>query len=404
MSRPKKVAGFNFKRAILQASVILFTSLLGTEALLWAFAPAHDFYWQELSIEKSQTLPGLSPEIVYGREIAGFRSLNMRAKEKGDRTIRIIAIGASTTDQSTQNTSQIWASILGRHLQDHLSLFNFDIEVAAWGRPGKKVFDRAAFCTSTLIDFSPDVVITLEGVNDLAFHGGPNYTYNRSHKLTELEQNRQRKKVVHELIHVSQIARRVKLIVDERRQRRAIASGKAVEWHSEYLPALRAEYRTLPYRHTLVRDPDPIVEFKDGLGELLDCLRAINARGIVLGQPVLWKPQMSEEEHGVLWFGVATPDGPVRTSSAWLSREMARYNEVQARVAAEYGMMYVDLDSLVPKDLDIYFDDCHFTDKGSRTIASQLLPFVVEVVKQTANRRGLVAPGTIVYSPPDRPR
>lgn len=360
--------------------------------MLWAFAPLPNPYLQSFSSPATQTLPGLTREIIYSREFAGFRSLTMRAKEKSERTIRIVSIGGSTTDQSTQNTSQMWTSLLGEHLQEPLSLFNLDIEIAAWGRPGKRIYSRAAFCDSTLMDYSPDVVLTLEGINDLALHGGPGYNYDRNEKLLELERSRQTKMLRNELIRLSQILRRLKLFIDGRKQRRDIVSGKAVEWHSEHLPARQAKYRELPYRPTLTREPDPILEFEDGLRKLLACVRAINAQAIVVGQPVLWKPQMSKAEQNVLWFGVATPDGPVRASPAWLSREMKRYNEVQRRVAAENDVTYVDLDSLLPKGLGIYFDDCHFTDWGSRRVALELLPFVRKIVERVAIERALIVP------------
>jgi hypothetical protein len=106
---------------------------------------------------------------------------------------------------------------------------------------------------------------------------------------------------------------------------------------------------------------------------VLDELVEAGVDALVLGQPVLWKADMMPAELDVLWFHVRTPEGPVRADGAWLPAEIARYNDVQRRLAAERGFAYLDLDASVPKDLDHYFDDCHYTDRGSRLVAEEVL-------------------------------
>ena len=39
-------------------------------------------------------------------------------------------------------------------------------------------------------------------------------------------------------------------------------------------------------------------------------------------------------------------------------------------MAARHGSVYIDLDREVPKTLEYFFDDCHYTDIGSKKIAS----------------------------------
>jgi hypothetical protein len=131
-----------------------------------------------------------------------------------------------------------------------------------------------------------------------------------------------------------------------------------------------------------VRDPDPIDEFSHAMDALLGVLKEMQVAVIVLGQPVLWKDSMSAKEVDSLWFSVDTPDGKVRASGSWLEREMQRYNRVQEQLALHHGATYIDLDTQIPKTLEYYFDDCHFTDLGSIKAASAIFPVVIAQIEQ----------------------
>ena len=133
-------------------------------------------------------------------------------------------------------------------------------------------------------------------------------------------------------------------------------------------------YRAYPAVNEVPRDPDPIEEFEAATQHLLRLLRDRGVEVIVLGQPTIWKPDLSRDELDALWFPVNTANGYVRPSGSWLIAEMRRYNEVQRKLAKQYGMTFVDLDTKIPKDLEHYFDDCHFTDKGSRAVADLVRP------------------------------
>jgi hypothetical protein len=76
----------------------------------------------------------------------------------------------------------------------------------------------------------------------------------------------------------------------------------------------------------------------------------------------------------------------VRASTAWLAREMARYNEVQARVAQRHGARYFDL--RIPQTLDMFFDDAHYTDRGSAAVADAVYPSVLALAQAAAARAG----------------
>ena len=87
---------------------------------------------------------------------------------------------------------------------------------------------------------------------------------------------------------------------------------------------------------------------------------------------------------------VSTPAGSVRPDPAWLRREMARYNDVQRRLAKRLGAVYLDLDTRVAKSLDNYFDDVHYTDRGNRVVAEAVFPMLSDLVEKVARDRGMI--------------
>lgn len=326
-----------------------------------------------------QDLPGLAPEIVYERNAFGFRALSMRTREKPPGVVRVLCLGASTTDQPTQSTEDTWCGRLERALAPELAALGLGIETAAFGRGGMRAADLLRWARAELPAYEPDLVVTLLGINDLTWNGGPDYRYDGRlepappARGTSLGQRCRR---------VSELCRRVSLARDRLANWRDLRAGRAIEWHSRNLAELRRERRQRPRVEAPTRDPDPLREFSDATAALIGLLRKDGVEVVVLGQPVLWKADLSAEEEAALWFPVETPEGAVRPSGAWLAAEMARYNEAQRRHAEALGAAYLDLDRRVPKDLDHYFDDCHFTDRASRLVAEQVLPLVRERLRR----------------------
>ncbi len=320
----------------------------------------------------------------------------MRTKDKGPRTIRIICIGGSTTEQPVQSTEDIWSGILEQKLNQVMSKRNIRVEVAAWGHGGAKVWDGYSYCKYKLLEFQPDIVVTLWGVNDISWHRGPNYSYEGKEKrmakiknALEVGWKADFKKMARKY---SQIYRRLIRMQKPRFDKNPKSIQKIRdEGADKYLSYQHLEYLRWPFKQEIVADPDPMIEFTDGLREMLLSLKEQQIKTIVLGQPVLWKREMSPAEKSVLWFGVNTKEGFVRPSGQWFENEMSRYNQVQEKLAETYHLSYVPLDSLIPKSLDIFYDDCHFTDKGNRVVAEVIYPVLWKFVEEVAKKKHLTA-------------
>ncbi len=348
--------------------------LLG-EAALRVLAPLPP--GQRATLE--QELPGLAPEIVYERNGFGLRGLSLHSRAKPPGVVRVLCLGASTTDQPTQSTADTWCARLELALAPELAARGLRIETAAYGRGGLRTAGLLHWARRELRDFDPDLVVTLLGVNDLSLNGGPGYRYDGR---LEPPPETAGAALERRCLALSELCRRVFLLRDRAHLRGRLEGGRAVQWHSRKLPELRRERAALPERARPLRDPDPLREFSDASRELIAFLREAGAEVVVLGQPVLWKPDLAPAEEAALWLPLATPEGPVRAPGAWLEAEMRRYNEVQRAHAERLGASYLDLDARIPKDLEHYFDDCHFTDRASARVAEELLPLVREGVAE----------------------
>jgi lysophospholipase L1-like esterase len=312
-----------------------------------------------------QNLPGIKPQIHYTRNRFGLRSVSMAdatSLDKPANTVRIICIGASTTDQPIQSTEDIWWAILEKKLQSEFARAGAKIEVGGYGIGGQTVSNRLEWCRTHLLAFKPDLVMTLEGINDLCFRG-----YRHSTRDIISLGDRLSKVLAH-----SQICSHLIFFMAR--------SGRILEWHSRSMPQLRRTYAGYPLVETPERDPDCAAQFKTDLCRLLQFFTAQHIPVVVLGQPASWKSDMSAEEYSRLWFPVVARNGFVRPSAQWLSNEMRKYNALQQECARANNACYLALDEWVPRTTNVFVDDCHFTDEGNRLVADLIYPEVVKIV------------------------
>ncbi len=353
--------------------VVFIILILIVEGGLWVLVPAQG---PSVYRQYAQSIPGLKKKIIYSRNQFGLRSLSMDAMEKQSDTFRILCIGASTTDQPTQSIEDTWCSLLEISLNKSRLGSGTVFQSIGYGRGGSKTSDVAWYLKDRIDRLNPDLVITLLGVNDMVWNGGKEYRPESIEKTLAAED----KKLKYIVRKYSQIRKHIRLL----KSRFQLAAGTAVEWHSQALPKLRIKYQGNRYRERVVRNHDPIVEFSESVNWLVNFLVSRNKPIILLGQPVLWHEDMSEQEYKSLWFSVQSEEGPVRPSGKWLHEEMEKYNDVQQNIALQYddeNVIYQALDQYIPKSLDYYFDDCHFTDIGSARVAEIILPTIKKMLR-----------------------
>ena len=368
--------------------MIFIVLVMVSDIILWMFFPI-SINTESCERLVTQNLPGLKNNIVYKCGKYGLRSLSTIDYVKPDNMIRVLCVGASTTDQATQETQDTWSGILETRLHEHYGDLDLKIQTMAFGKGAIRASDNAFWIKETFDNIEPDIVITLLGINDLAWNGGENYEYSSIEDIFSRKVEKSDGRIEHICKKYSQIYRRIISMKRNLRIKKRLKKGESVEWHSSKLPNLRNKYQNYPYIEDLIRDPDPINEFSDAINWMITFLKKRKVRMILLGQPVLWKESFDPDEFNSLWFPIITSTGPVRPSGAWLKKEMNRYNSVQQSIASQSSINYINLDGKIPKTIGYYFDDCHYTDLGSKALADNILPVLVHTINDIVNMKGL---------------
>lgn len=337
---------------------------------------------------RNHALPGLKDTIVYRTIGHRLRSASIPTARKPAGSIRVLCLGASTTDQLTQSTEDTWCAVLEREVRASSAGLGAQWHAVSYGRSGDRMIDTARWLRSMVDVIQPDVVVTLVGINDLAWGGGPGFAIRAvDDPLGEGERPVATRVLLERCADFSQLCRLINRAWNAVAIGLDLRGGRVVNWEAGNLPALHRAWRDLPAVEQVRRDPDPFDEFRGGLAWTLGFLKQRGIEAIVLGQPVLWRPDLPPEAVERLWFSVATPAGRVRPGLSWLAQEMKRYNAAQRQEAERQGFAYVDLDDRLPRTLEHFFDDCHFTDKGSALVGRSLAPALQPVLQRIAARK-----------------
>ncbi len=369
------------------SGMTLLIALIAAEIVLRLFAPVpvEAATGEPIArhVEVRQTIPGVKPLIVYEQNGYGLRSQSMYTHGKPDGTLRVLCIGASTTDQAVQETADTWCGQLETRLKADYSDRQINIETASFGRGGLTTAQLAEWARRELRGFEPDVVVVLMGVNDLTWRGEPDKELLRERPAQPAAQRKL--SLAGRCAHTFQLCQRAAIVKQRVQMAIGRSTGRLLEWHSANLPRLREAYRSYPLVQNPERSPADLQSFERAMDEVVQAIQAAGANAVLLGQPTLWKADLSPEERAVLWFPVRHGGDYVRADPGWLQQEMHKYNESVRAVARRDHAAYLDLEPLIPKRLDMFFDDCHFTDEGNRVLAEAILPTVERELDRRLN-------------------
>ena len=103
------------------------------------------------SLEVLQNVNGLKQTITYTTIGGGIRSANLKTIDKPKNSVRLLCLGASTTDQATQRTEDTWCA----HLVDKLALPpdspSIDLHSLSYGGGGHRAVETGRWLRIMLI-------------------------------------------------------------------------------------------------------------------------------------------------------------------------------------------------------------------------------------------------------------
>ena len=110
-------------------------------------------------------------------------------------------------------------------------------------------------------------------------------------------------------------------------------------------------------------------------GNLQAIRKACDARGarlLLLTQPTLYREDLPDELHPMLW---RTDPAPAAPSLRYLRHVMNAYNQAMLDFCRDEQVDCIDLAAQLAGDWTALYDDCHFTRSGCEKVSSILAEF-----------------------------
>lgn len=307
---------------------------------------------------------------------------------------RILTIGGSTTELLFMDEPRTWPAIVERSLP-RTADEGWRVWVGNVGKAGANARDHVLHIRY-LLDQLPQIhaVIVLVGVNDLTVALAEGESYARLPSLDEPEARAAqldrafsvRPGSISQPINpgshpwfkrtaLYQVASRARIRI----RGRLAASGAVQDRVGESVARWRSHRSASQGRLSELPDLRPALErYRRYLQSIVDEAEDRGVRLILMTQPALWKENLSQAEEELLWLGGDAPafmDGPgaqYYTAEA-LADAMLAFNQVTLQVCASRGVECIDLAAGLPRTVEVFYDDVHFTDAGSAQVAEIVL-------------------------------
>ncbi len=383
-------------KSFLYTLIILFVTLLGAELVLRIFMDIPDPYqnartktYSTGSVIRLQNTPNSDVTFVFHpnelfpkdeKHIVNIHINNygFRHEEDIDTTRKefsIFAIGGSTTQGYDYDYETTWCQVLEKGLEEQ---FKKPINVYNGGTAGAAMFDHLALLQNRVIHLKPDMIILFAGVNDLNVLVGDNNRFRFDNVYESVEYISWYKLALSKLTLY-------KLFYNASRKLRAdedsplkttsgdeeteIPVGTPVQFADHIQPAKDA--MNLPLA------PNPKLDFDYYSNMLKAFIGTCKANGIpvmVMTQPTTWNTT-DEVLNKYHWMN---KNKETRFEKKFMQASMDRMNEDMQAVADKEGIPCFRLASSIPATGEYFYDDCHFTPKGSRLVGELVKDYIIK--------------------------
>ena len=348
--------------------------------------PPDNFYIWPPNLERTFTpdqeiLPGTSPRAWFRTNAFGLRSYNPAPNDD----YRILVLGGWAAECLYLTQRQTWP----RLLLEVLNRFRpgFQTWVGNGGRSGQTSRDHIfhlKYLPLGALDI--DAAVILIGANDIQLRLQRGESYNPDYlKLpgAELAQiDRAFLYVPYPFIAPPlPLYKKTGLWRLARRVWRRFFGERPQDPRGEVIALWRRNRRESDLRRDRLPDLEiGLREYLTNLKTIADLASKKGIRLIFVTQPALWKEQMTDREKALLWGGGVVyyknrPGQPYYTPGA-LARGLASYNRILVAACEHWGIECIDLAADFPRTTDYFYDDCHFTLRGSELVAGRIFEYL----------------------------
>ena len=390
------------RRLAMPAFAVLFGCGLGlivAEIGLRMFWPGGDKYYLWPPHLTATFHP--SPEFVHGVSPVAHVSVNsqgVRAREwAADRSseYRVLAVGGSTTQCVLQDQDKAWPALLEKELG--VTADGRKVWIGNLGRAGTATRDHLGLMRLALDQYPVDAIVMMIGGNDLIGKLLQGDSYDPDFINKEEQYNRwllgrfamvplaaqTRGNGFWRRTAMWQVGRWVNSLKTRRQNIQMDSSG-------HWLGGLRENRQ----KAKLVDETPPLDTALDEYQRVVTLIaeeaRKRSIRIVFLTQPTFWKEGMSAGEEKLLWMGMgASRSDPAAAGQPWwkasattmytsaaMAKAMDRYNNRLLATCTKLDLECLDAAQWVPRNLDMFWDDMHFTDAASERVAREMLAYL----------------------------
>jgi hypothetical protein len=286
----------------------------------------------------------------------GFRGDDID-KNKPPNTYRIFVVGGSTVLCVEVDHEHTHAQILQKRLQNEYS--NIEIEVQNAGTGWHTSQHSLMTILFNIQDFNPDMIICFHAINDLW----------RSSDNPQFAIGAYKNNYGHFTGPVTKIFREYKktntptglFLVD------AGIFHFQKHWFADFRD-------TSAWRHSATiefsnKDWPSLAAFKRNMNSLAFLAKPMDFDLVMASQPFLYREDLNDEEQSALFFPQHLFGySQTKTHLPSLISGLNLFNDTAEKIANHHKIQFIDLEQKVPKNLDYFLDDFHYTVLGNKMI------------------------------------
>ncbi len=293
--------------------------------------------------------PKLPKEIIYTTN-----SLGMRGPELSpDYDLKIITVGGSTTHSLYNSDEDTWPNLLMENL-------NKEFENKIWlnnaGISGHSTFGHRILIEDYLVDLKPDIIILLVGINDIGRTDldVDNFgLYNESNRslFTQIKKALYKFELIELLITINRNIKAKKLSltheIDFDINKIEIASNFQV--YDENI---------------LNKEDNNLSNYRIRLASLVQFVTEKNILPILVTQSSLYGNSI-DPKTGIDLSKILL--GNMSGLQKWKILEL--YNKATISIAKEFNIPFIDLNNLIERNSDNYWDSIHYSIIGNKLVS-----------------------------------
>lgn len=306
-------------------------------------------------------LNGVSPHGTFTINSQGIRGTEFSGNDR----VRILCIGASTTECLYLDDLKTWPAVLSQQLNAQ--------QPGAWvgniGRSGLIALHHA-----TLVEYLPtaaecDVWVVLVGINDMGSAITNRYA-NRSPRTFERTFSYRapgwgtpvRLPLIRNFFAVDLLEKTRLVLSAKLMKSNSVMQDSQGQWVRENKLKLDSIYHPITTEH--------LDEYDRQLSRIVIAARQHNKTLVLVTQPTAYGPQTPDDV--ITMIMDVTPSDASRAKLAERWRAMNLFNTRLLEVAARENVMAIDLASHMPHRAEFFYDHCHFNEAGAVKVATFL--------------------------------